>query len=122
MAGVRFTQRAFSKSIYRENDDMDFTELSKQSPYLAAVIVIVWMFIQAQKSRDQFWVDAQKERDKLFMDTIKENNTVISSIAGEVQKNTEAIISHTTEMRGAQTALLRAIEKTPPMKRRKLDK
>lgn len=92
---------------------MDWNEFIKSSPSIAAIVLIVWFFLKSQEKRDQAFLEAQTLRDKLFVDAINKNSESLAGVAGEVNKNTEALLVHTTEMRGAQTQILRAMQPTP---------
>lgn len=86
---------------------MDIAELAKQAPYLAAIVIIVWAFLNAQAKRDEIFLKAQADRDILFLNAIKESNSVVSKLADEVKTNSEEIIAHDTAMRETAKALLR---------------
>ncbi len=79
-------------------------ELIKQAPYIAAIVLIVYAFLQAQAKRDDAFLKAQSERDALFLSHMKENSAVVSNLAAEVQQNTETLIAHDVLTR--QTARL----------------
>lgn len=87
---------------------MDITTLIEQAPYLAAIVIIVWAFLQAQAKRDEVFLKAQSDRDILFLNSIKESNAVIQTLASEVKTNSEEIIAHDTAMRETAKNLLRA--------------
>lgn len=73
---------------------MDLTKLIEQAPYLAAIVLIVYAFLQAQAKRDDAFLKAQSERDALFLSHMKETNTVVTNLVNEVQANTETLIAH----------------------------
>lgn len=86
---------------------IDIQELAKQAPYLAAIIIIVWAFLNAQAKRDDIFLKAQEARDKLFLAAIAENNVVISELSREVERGTNILITHDTRM----TEVARGLEK-----------
>ena len=88
---------------------MDITELTRQAPYLAAIVIIVYAFLQAQAKRDENFLKAQSERDALFMKSIAEANAVMKTLADEVQRNSELVIKHDVKMDGAIDAMHKSV-------------
>jgi hypothetical protein len=97
---------------------MDFTEIAKQAPGIAGVIIIVIVFLQAQAKRDAAFLEAQASRDRLFMEAMKANSEAVAKIATEVNQNTEILIAHNAEMRVTAAAVLRGQRTTPPKTRK----
>jgi len=83
-------------------------KLIENSPALAAIVLIVWAFLQAQAKRDVSFLDAMKARDEVFANVLKENNIVIANISKEVQVSSELLSAHNAEMRVTAAGILRA--------------
>jgi hypothetical protein len=74
-------------------------ELIKQAPYIAALVIIVYIFVKEMKESRQDYLQAQAERDKVFISGIEPNNKVIAELAEEVARNTATLIRHDSEMK-----------------------
>ncbi len=87
---------------------MEISELTKQAPYIAAIVIIVWAFLRAQEKRDEMFLKAQSERDALFLKSIHNVVEVTASLTNDVQKNTEILIAHDSTMQAKMKSLERA--------------
>src|SRR5690606_1119709 len=84
--------------------------LVKQAPYIAAIVIVVYAFLnaqskrdsaflQAQMDRDKIYLQAQADRDKIFLDAIQANGEIIKSLSKEVNENTQVLTAHDSSMR-----------------------
>ena len=63
---------------------MELSELIKQAPYLASVVIIVIAFLRAQEKQDTMFLTAMKERDETWQKSILE-------LSGQIHQNGEQI-------------------------------
>lgn len=86
-------------------------KLIEQAPYIAALVIIVIIFVKEQKESRQDYLQAQAERDKIFLSSIASNNTIISNLTEKIAENTEVLVRHDTEMKITSINLEKTLKK-----------
>jgi hypothetical protein len=75
---------------------MDISEITKQAPGIAGVIVIVIVFLRAQATRDTAFLSMLQARDDAFA-------KILHSLTSEVGAIGNLLVSHDSWERGTET-------------------
>ena len=79
--------------------DSFITELAKQAPYLATVVIIVILFLRSLEKRDELW-------QSFLSDQRCQTTDALGRLSGEINANTAAII-HLQKQAGEHDAWMR---------------
>lgn len=104
-----------------------YNELVRQAPGLAALILVVVVFLKAMAARDAQFLQGQKDRDVLFLQAQKDRDALflasqemrdkawlasVGTLSSRVGENTKIITSHDSAMKVTAENLLREKKKT----------
>lgn len=69
-------------------------KLVEQAPYIAALVILVSMFLYSMRERDKIYLDAQKQRDELFVGSQNQTNKIIEALTNEIREISQQSIQH----------------------------
>jgi len=93
-----------------------YDELIRQAPGLAALVLVVVVFLKAMAARDSLFLQAQKDRDTLFLASQEMRDkswlASIGALTTQVGANSEIIIAHNAAMEVTAATLIREKKKS----------